>query len=36
MFDKFRLQEALVTYKQDFDNTQWKNERYKWEAIMLP
>lgn len=33
MFDKSRLQEALVTYKQDFHNTQWKNERYKWEAV---
>ena len=35
MFDKFRLQEALVKYKQDFVSSQWKNEKYKWEAIKV-
>ena len=33
MFDKFRLQEALSKYKQDFVSTQWSNEKYKWEAV---
>lgn len=33
MFDKFRLQEALAKYKQDFVSTQWSNEKYKWEAV---
>jgi 5-methylcytosine-specific restriction protein B len=33
MFDKFRLKDALVKYKQDFVVTQWGNEKYKWEAI---
>ncbi len=33
MFDKFRLQEALTKYKQDFVSTQWSNEKYKWEAV---
>ena len=32
MFDKFRLQEALAKYKQDFVSTQWGNEKYKWEG----
>lgn len=35
MVDKFRLQEALVKYKQDFVVSQWKNERYKWEAVKV-
>lgn len=33
MFEKFRLQDALVKYKQNFVSTQWGNEKYKWEAI---
>lgn len=33
MFEKFRLQDALVKYKQDFVSTQWGNEKYKWEAV---
>lgn len=32
MFDKFRLKDVLVKYKQDFVSTQWGNEKYKWEA----
>ena len=33
MFDKFRLQDALVEYKKHFVPTQWENEKYKWEAV---
>ncbi|MEA5135577.1 MAG: AAA family ATPase [Candidatus Fimivivens sp.] len=33
MFEKFRLQDALVKYKQNFVSNQWKNEKYKWEAV---
>lgn len=33
MFDKFRLKDVLVKYKQDFVSTQWGNEKYKWEAV---
>jgi hypothetical protein len=33
MLEKFRLQEALVKYKQDFVSIQWGNEKYKWEAV---
>lgn len=33
MFDKFRLKDVLVKYKQDFIPTQWGNEKYKWEAV---
>ena len=33
MFDKTRLQDALVKYKQIFVSTQWGEEKYKWEAI---
>ena len=33
MFDKTRLQKALVQYKQDFIPKQWKNEKYKWEVV---
>ena len=33
MFDKFRLKDVLVKYKQDFVPTQWGNEKYKWEAV---
>ena len=33
MFDTIRLQDALSQYKKDFLAFQWKNEKYKWEAI---
>ena len=33
MFDKFRLKDVLVQYKKDFVATQWRNEKYKWEAV---
>lgn len=33
MFDKFRLKDVLVDYKKDFINTEWNNEKYKWEAV---
>lgn len=33
MFDKFRLREALVKYKENFVAIQWGNEKYKWEAV---
>lgn len=33
MFDTLRLQDALTQYKKDFLAFQWKNEKYKWEAI---
>lgn len=33
MFDKFRLKDALIRYKQSFVSTQWSNEKYKWEAV---
>lgn len=33
MFDKSKLADALVAYKQDFVQEQWKKEKYKWEAV---
>ncbi len=33
MFEKLRLQDVLVKYKQNFVSTQWGNEKYKWEAV---
>ena len=33
MFDKFRLKAALVEYKKRFVQTQWPEEKYKWEAV---
>lgn len=33
MFDKFRLKDVLVKYKQSFVSTQWGDEKYKWEAV---
>lgn len=33
MFNQTRLQEALTAYKKDFVAKQWKNEKYKWEAV---
>lgn len=32
MFDKYRLKEALIEYKKRFIQTQWPDEKYKWEA----
>ena len=33
MFDKDILKDVIAEYKRDFTEFQWKNERYKWEAI---
>lgn len=33
MFDKIKLADALVNYKQNFVFAQWANEKYKWEAV---
>ena len=33
MFDKSKLADVLVAYKQNFVSTQWGNEKYKWEAV---
>ncbi len=33
MFNKEKLQEALVGYKKDFTSGWWEAEKYKWEAI---
>ena len=33
MFDKFRLKAALDEYKKRFAQTQWPDEKYKWEAV---
>ena len=33
MFDEFRLKEALVSYKRDFVQKLWPNEKYKWQAV---
>ena len=33
MFNKSRLQAALVKYKQDFVVNLWGNEKFKWEAV---
>lgn len=33
MFNKFRLKDILVKYKQDFVSTHWADEKYKWEAV---
>lgn len=33
MFDKFRLKEAVAEYKKRFVQTQWPDEKYKWEAV---
>ena len=33
MFDEFRLKEALVSYKRDFTQKLWPNEKYKWQAV---
>ena len=33
MFDDFRLKEALVSYKRDFTQKLWPNEKYKWQAV---
>lgn len=33
MFDEFRLKEALISYKRDFAQKLWPNEKYKWQAV---
>lgn len=33
MFDLIKFSEALDSYKENFISDQWKNEKYKWEAI---
>ena len=33
MIDREKLQDVLAAYKRDFDAFQWKNEKYKWEAV---
>ncbi len=33
MFDKLRLKDILVQYKQSFVVKQWGDEKYKWEAV---
>lgn len=33
MFDQFRLKAVLADYKRDFISMQWRNEKYKWEAV---
>ena len=33
MFGEFRLKEALVSYKRDFAQKLWPNEKYKWQAV---
>lgn len=33
MINKSRLQEVLQSYKANFVPEQWKNEKYKWEAV---
>ncbi len=33
MFDKFCFKAALVAYKKRFVQTQWPDEKYKWEAV---
>lgn len=33
MINISRLNEVLAEYKQDFIDKQWKNEKYKWEAV---
>ena len=33
MFDEFRLKEALVSYKRDFAQKWWPEEKYKWQAV---
>jgi len=33
MFNKLRLKEVLAEYKKCFVQTQWQEEKYKWEAV---
>ena len=33
MFNKMRLKSAIVEYKKRFVQTQWPDEKYKWEAV---
>lgn len=33
MFDEFRLKEALVSYKRDFAQKLWPNEKYMFKEV---
>ena len=33
MLNQSCLQNAIAKYKDEFDEFQWKNEKYKWEAV---
>lgn len=33
MFDKEKFADALACYKRDFEEKQWPEEKYKWEAV---
>ena len=33
MFDRTRLKEVLIQYKQSFVSQRWGDEKYKWEAV---
>lgn len=33
MLDKFKFKEALISYKENFIDSQWPNEQYKWKAV---
>ncbi len=33
MFDETKLKDVLHCYKRDFKKWQWRNEKYKWEAV---
>ena len=33
MINQERLKDVLIEYKQDYVTRQWKDEKYKWEAV---
>ena len=33
MINQQKLNDILIAYKSDFTEKQWKNEKYKWEAV---
>lgn len=33
MFEQYRLKNVLEEYKQNFVSKQWRDEKYKWEAV---
>lgn len=33
MIDRIHLKDVLTEYKQDFISSQWKKEKFKWEAV---